>query len=130
MVQQLGKAMLVIDGAYLTVGSNNFLKDNKRTLVEYSNRFNNPFKYFSKKVEEAGLRFHPDLKHFVTAEHNEETKQRHDYYYDECKKNGVQVDISDFKYKKIINSDGTHTIVPFQRGCDVKIAGKVYRAAY
>lgn len=80
MQSDLQGAMLLVDGAYLTLGSREIEKRTGRSLRLNEVGLRVLIQYIEKK---AGVSFHPELKHFVTAEKDEQNVLKRRSYYDE-----------------------------------------------
>ena len=88
--------MLLIDGAYLFVGSKELQKQTNRRLM------------LNDRTVPALLQFRQhhtqnvfSQRHYVTAEHDKASIQSRHSLYAALKKNGVSVDIRGFKKKQV-----------------------------
>jgi uncharacterized LabA/DUF88 family protein len=88
--------MLLIDGAFMTMGAKPLQKKTNRKIDLNETTFKILFDYIEQK---SGVKFHPKLKHYVAAEDDElEVVKRWDYY-ENIKNNGCQIDIRTHKGK-------------------------------
>jgi uncharacterized LabA/DUF88 family protein len=126
-------AMLLIDGAFLTQGSYTLQKKTNRKLCLNEMNLKILFDYIEQKSK---VDFHPELKHFVTAELDEECVDRRWDFYVNIEKYGVRTDIRTFKNKSancpqkgcLYNTQNFQ--IKVQQEVDVAIVMKVMSACF
>ena len=89
--------MLLIDGAYLFMGSRDLEKKTNRKLCLGDLQLKVLFDYIQQK---SGVSYQQDLKYFVTAEYDMESMCKRQSLYESLTKQGVNVDIRTFKSKQ------------------------------
>lgn len=127
-------AMLLIDGAFLTQPSVKLQKRTNRRLKLDETGLRILFDFIEQKSK---VKFHPNLKHFVSAEEDElDVVKRWNYYENLEKRHGIRVDLRNFKSKNAYcpqkgcpyNESGFQ--IKVQREVDVAIVMKVVNACF
>jgi transcriptional regulatory protein LevR len=90
-------SMLLIDGAYLFLGSRDLEKKTNRKLVVNNVSLLVLLSYMQQKAQ---VDFLPSLKHYVTAEMDIESTYKRQSLYTSLTKQGITVDIRSFKGKQ------------------------------